>query len=103
MTQIDLFWKVAVPWVVLYCAVKVLLPGVRPLTTNEALACWKVLPRRLSARASEAAIVDAPLMANDMKGKALLVLPFMPAVTDTSALPEAGMVAVTAGPPVSGT
>jgi hypothetical protein len=102
ITQIDRFTNVPVPELVLYCAVKVLLPAVSPLTTNDALACCGLLPRRLNARASVAACVVAPLIANDMKGVIELVLPFMPAVTDTSArVVPAGMVTVTAGPPGS--
>ena len=51
MTHIDLFKNVAVPLpATLYWAVKVLLPGVSPATTNEALDRCKLLPRRTSAR-----------------------------------------------------
>src|SRR4029079_3170441 len=54
IAQIERFWNVAVPPSVLYFAVKVVLPGLRPVRTNDALACWKLLPRRLNALVSVA-------------------------------------------------
>ena len=106
MTQIDLFENVAVPLpFTLYLAVKVVLPELSPVTTNDALACCRLLPRRTNARVSVAAIVVAPLTANDMNMLVEPLVACVPDVTDTSALPEpgvvAGIVAVTAGPVVA--
>jgi hypothetical protein len=42
----------------------------------------------------------APVLANDMTQDTAPELPVMPLVTDTSTLPEAGIVSVTAGPGV---
>ena len=42
----------------------------------------------------------APVPANDMEQDTAPELPVMPLVTDTSTLPEAGTVSVTAGPGV---
>ena len=102
MTQIDRFENVAVPLpLILYLAVKVLLPGVSPLTTNDAVDCCKSLPRRITDRVSVAAIVVAPLTANAMNMLVEPLVAFMPDVTATSALPEAGIVTVTVGPTVA--
>ena len=84
----------------LYFPVKVVLPGLSPLRTADALARCKVPEARVTALASTAAIVLAPVPANDMKQDTEPELPVMPLVTDTSTLPEAGIVSVTAGPTV---
>ena len=107
ITQIDLFEyvQVGVPpaGADLYCAVKVVTSGrVSPLTTNDALSWFKLLPWWITAFASEAATVFAPLMANPMWHSLAPASPNMPVVTDTSTLPEAGTVKVTAGPGLAG-
>jgi len=84
----------------LYFPVKVVLPGASPLTTADALARCNVLDARVTELASEAAVTLAPVVANDMKQDTEPELPVMPLVTDTSTLPEAGTVNVTAGPTV---
>jgi|SRR5690349_7225066 len=84
----------------LYFAVKVVLPGVRPLRTDEALARCNVPDASVTALASTAAAVLAPDEANETKHETAPELPVMPLVTETSTLPEAGTVSVTAGPPV---
>src|SRR5262245_28712560 len=68
ITQICRFWKVAVPPLVLYFAVNVVLPGLKPVRTNDALAFWKSLPMRFNAveLSVGGAAVFAPLNANDM-------------------------------------
>src|SRR5262245_5144719 len=85
----------------LYFAVIVVLPGVSPLRTADALARCNVPVASVTALASAAAIVLAPERANDTKHDTEPELPVMPLVTDTSTLPEAGIVNVTAGPPVA--
>ena len=84
----------------LYFAVNVALPGVSPVRTDDALARCKVPAERVTALASVAAKMLAPEPANDMKQDTAPELPIMPLVTDTSTLPEAGIVSVTAGPTV---
>jgi hypothetical protein len=84
----------------LYLAVKVVLPGVRPLRTADALARCNVPDARVTALASTAAALLAPDAANDTKHETAPELPVMPLVTETRTLPEAGTVNVTAGPPV---
>jgi hypothetical protein len=91
--------EVPEPWF-LYLAVKVLLPGVNPVITLVALARTRLLHATASARVSEAATVVAPLTAYDMRASAPPTLPKAPAVTITSAFPEAGIVTVTEGPGV---
>src|SRR5262245_3383026 len=83
----------------LYFAVKVVLPGVRPLRTADALARCNVPDASVPALASSAASELAPDAANDTKHDTAPELPVMPLVTDTSTLPEAGIANVTAGPP----
>jgi hypothetical protein len=82
----------------LYFAVRVVLPGVRPLRTADALALCSTLDESVTALASDAARLLAPEAANDTKQDTAPELPVMPLVTDTSTLPEAGIVNVTAGP-----
>jgi hypothetical protein len=105
IAQIDLFENVHVAEplpVALYSAVKVLLPEER-VTTNDALACCKLLPPRITARASVAASVVAPLTLNDMKHELPPPLPSMPDVTETSALVvPAGSITVVVGPGLGG-
>jgi hypothetical protein len=103
ITQIDRFRNVAVPLSVLYIAVKVVLPALKPLRTNDALAFWKSLPTWFSAVESSvgAATVLAPLIVNDMNPLPLLLLVSMPAVTEMSTRPDAGTAKVTAGPTVA--
>jgi hypothetical protein len=84
----------------LYCAVKVVLPAVSPLTTVVELARCNVPPARMAAFASEAASVFAPLAANDIKHAVELALPTVVAVTTTRTLPEAGTTSVADGPTV---
>lgn len=84
----------------LYFPVKVVLPGLSPLRTDAALARCKVPEARVTALASTAATLLAPVAANAMKQDTAPELPVMPLVTDTSTLPEAGTVSVTAGPTV---
>jgi hypothetical protein len=55
-------WIVSVPALVLYFAVTVVLPGVKPVSRNVALAFTKALPIRFSANGSLAAAVLAPLI-----------------------------------------
>ena len=85
----------------LYIAVNVVLPAVSELRTDVALDRCKVPEERVTALASVAAKVLAPEAANDMKQDTAPELPVMPLVTDTSTLPEAGIVTVTAGPGVA--
>jgi hypothetical protein len=96
----DRFWNVAVPPWVLYTEVKVVVPGVKPLRTKDALAFWKALPNRFNAVESLPVEVFAPLIANDMYPAPPPVLHSMPAVTATSTIPDAGTFTVTAGPGV---
>ena len=84
----------------LYFPVKVVLPGLSPVRTDVALARCKVPAARVTALASTAVKVLAPVPAKDMKQDTAPELPVMPLVTDTSTLPEAGIVSVTAGPTV---
>lgn len=84
----------------LYFAVKVVLPGVSPLTTAEALARCNVPDERVTAFASLATAPLAPDDANDTKHETAPELPVMPLVTETSTRPEGGIVSVTAGPVV---
>jgi len=84
----------------LYFPVNVVLPGVSPLRTDDALARCKVPEARVTALASTAVTLLAPVAAKDMKQDTAPELPVMPLVTDTSTLPEAGTVNVTAGPTV---
>jgi hypothetical protein len=85
--------------VVLYFPVKVVLPGVKPVRRNVALAFTNWLPCRFSAKVSLAADVLAPLTANPIY-PALPLLLSMPAVTETSTMPDVGTTTVTAGPTV---
>jgi hypothetical protein len=101
VAHIDRFWNVAVPAFVLYTEVKVVVPGVKPLRTKDAVAFWKALPKRFNAVESLPVAVFAPLMANDMYPAPPPVLVSMPAVTETSTIPDAGTVTVTAGPGVA--
>jgi hypothetical protein len=103
ITQIDRLRNVAVPLLVLYTAVKVVLPAFKPLRTNDALAFWKSLPTWFSAVESSvgAATVLAPLITNDMNPLPLLLLVVMPAVTEMRTRPDAGTTSVTAGPTVA--
>ena len=84
----------------LYIAVSVVLPGVSPLRTDDALARCKVPAARVTALASMAGKMFAPVPANDMKQDTAPELPIMPLVADTSTLPEAGTTSVTTGPGV---
>lgn len=84
----------------LYFPVKVVLPGLSPLRTDDALARCNVPEARVTALASAAATLLAPVAANDMKQDTAPELPVIPLVTDTSTLPDAGIVSVTAGPAV---
>ena len=84
----------------LYLPVNVVLPGVSPVRTDDALARCKVPEARVTALASTAVMLLAPAPANDMKQDTAPELPVMPLVTDISTLPEAGIVSVTAGPTV---
>ena len=85
----------------LYVPVKVVLPGVSPLRTEDALARCKVPEARVTEFASAAARLLAPEVAKDMKQDTEPELPVMPLVTETSTLPEAGTVSVAAGPTVA--
>lgn len=84
----------------LYFPVKVVLPGLSPLRTDDALARCKVPEARVTALASTAVTMLAPVLANDMKQDTAPELPVMPLDTETSTLPVAGTVNVTAGPTV---
>lgn len=84
----------------LYFPVKVVLPVPSPARTDDALALCKVPEARVTELASEAAMLLAPVLANDMKQDTEPELPVMPLDTETSTLPEAGTVNVTAGPTV---
>jgi hypothetical protein len=97
-----LFANVPVPRFTRYFAVKVVLPGVSPVTKTVALARTSLLFATSSACASVGAVdVPAGLATNDMNEALFPVLPCSAAVTITSALPEAGMVTVTDGPTVA--
>jgi hypothetical protein len=85
----------------LYFAVKVVLPGVRPLRTADALALCNTPDERVTALASLAARALAPEDANDTKQDTAPELPVMPLVTDTRTLPEAGTANVAVGPAVA--
>ena len=102
--MIDLFTNAQVaappPPSRLYIAVNVVLPAFGRVRTDVALARCKVPAERVTALASAAAKVLAPVPANDMTQDTAPELPVMPLVTDTSTLPEAGIVSVTAGPGV---
>jgi len=102
--MIDLFTKVHValppPPSRLYFPVKVVLPGLKPARTDDALARCNVPEARVTALASTAVTLLAPVAANDMKQDTAPELPVIPLVTDTSTLPDAGIVSVTAGPAV---
>ena len=80
--------------------VKVVLPGLSPARTEDALARCKVPEARVTEFASTAVMALAPVPENDMKHDTAPELPVMPLVTETSTLPEAGTVNVTAGPTV---
>lgn len=84
----------------LYFPVKVVLPEIRPVRTDDALARCKVPEARVTALASTAVKLLAPVLAKDMKQDTAPELPVMPLVTDTSTLPEVGVVSVTVGPTV---
>src|SRR5262245_50595913 len=84
----------------LYFPLKVVLPGVSPARTDDALARCNVPEARVTELASAAARLLAPVLPNDMKQDTDPELPVMPLVTEISTLPEAGTVNVTAGPPV---
>lgn len=84
----------------LYFVVNVVLPGVRPLRTAEALALCNVPDDRVTAFASTALTLLAPDEANETKQETAPELPVMPLVTETSTRPEGGTVSVTAGPVV---
>ena len=75
--------------ITLYWAVKVVLPGVSPEMTNEALACCRSLPRGQCSRIGGGHVV-APLIANDMKRRAEPVLANMPDVTRRAPFPRQG-------------
>src|SRR4029450_13835750 len=98
MAMIDRFTNVHValppPPSRLYLPVKVVLPGVSPLRTADALARCNRPGARVTELASEAAVMLAPVVANDMQQDTAPELPVMPLVTETSTLPEAGTVNV---------
>ncbi len=101
ITAIALFAKVQVRLPVpcaLYCAVKVVLPGVSPLTTAAADA--RVSSEPETSKAFESDATSPPLDANDIRQFVPLALPINAAVTVTSTLPEAGTVTVADGPGV---
>ena len=102
--MIDLFTNAQVaappPPSRLYIAVNVVLPAFGKVRTDDALDRCKVPAERVTALASVATKVLAPEAANDMEQDTEPELPIMPLVTDTSTLPEAGIVSVTAGPAV---
>jgi hypothetical protein len=93
-------WIVSVPPVVLYCAVNVVLPGVKPVSRNVALDFTNWFPCWFSANVSLAADAFAPLTTNPIY-PALPLLLTMPAVTEISTMPEAGTTTVIAGPTVA--
>jgi hypothetical protein len=80
---------------VLYLAVKVFDPAVRPVTRKVLFTDVAVFPETVIEFASEAL---TPVALNDMNEFAEPVLPCMVAVRVTIAVPEAGMVTVTDGP-----
>jgi len=80
---------------VLYLAVKVFDPDVRPVTANVLVTTVAEFPDTEIEFASEAL---TPVALNDMNEFAEPVLPDMVAVRVTIAMPEAGMVTVTDGP-----
>lgn len=84
----------------LYFAVNVVLPGASPLRTDVADARCNAAPARMTAFASAAATVFAPVAAYDIRHDVELALPNTSVVTETSTLPEAGTVTVAAGPTV---
>ena len=94
--------NVAVLADVLYFAVNVLLPAVRPVTRYVALNCIPspFFPLQRRAVASLAARVVFPLTAKAMKLSLSALVLSISDVRVTSALPEAGIVTVTAGPAV---
>ena len=102
--MIDLFTNAQVaeppPPSRLYIAVNVVLPALSEVRTDVALDRCKVPAERVTELASVAAKMFAPVPANDMEQDTAPELPVMPLVTDTSTLPEAGTVSVTAGPGV---
>jgi hypothetical protein len=106
MAQIDRFEYVQVgeppPTDDSYCAVKVVLPALGRVRTNDALSWFKSLPWWINAFRSVAATVFAPLAANPMWQSLEAASPNMPAVTDTSTFFEAGTVTVTKGPGLAG-
>ena len=91
----------APPPVTLYFAVRVVLPGFRPLRTVVALARCCADPAWIIAFASLATIVLAPLPAKDMKQDVDAELPSADEATEKSNRPEAGTVAVIVGPTVA--
>jgi hypothetical protein len=98
----SLFANVPVPADTRYFAVKVVLPGVSPVTKTVALARTSSLPATSSACESVGAVDEpAGLAANDMKDLLPPVLPCCALVRITSAFPEVGMVTVTNGPVVA--
>ena len=85
----------------LYLAVKVVLPGVSPVRTDDALARCKAEPAWITAFASAAAMLLAPVARKDMKHAVELAFPIELVVTDTRTRPEAGIVSVAVGPTVA--
>ena len=83
------------PLLVLYLAVNVFDPVVRPLTENVLVTPVAVVPVTVIDRVSEAA---TPVAVNDMKTSTPPALPERVPPTVTIAMPEAGMVTVTDGP-----
>jgi hypothetical protein len=105
MTMIDRFESEQLapppPPANLYFPVKVVLPGARELSTDEALERCRVDPERITAFASAAATLLAPVAAKDMKHETEAEVPAEPVVTDTRTRPEGGTVTVTMGPTVA--
>jgi len=98
----DLFDHAPVPPETRYFAVNMSDPfAVRPVTMNDAVAACRLLPPRINAFPSEAALVSVPVIAKPMKSEPPPVVFAVPAETDTSTLPDAGIVTVTAGPTVA--
>jgi hypothetical protein len=82
----------------LYCALTVMLPVVRPVSSDAADARCNEALAKMTAFRSEATTVFAPLTAYDMKHDVEPVLLVMPLATETSTFPDdAGTVTVTHG------
>jgi hypothetical protein len=86
------------PPATLYLAVKVVLPGLRPSRTDDALERSWAVPAWITAFASTAAV---PPTAKDMKHDVEMALPSAAVVTDTRTFPEAGTVTMIVGPGVA--